>query len=107
MPSLEPPSDTVYSYSKADLNPVHRVDVTTKSPKVTTKSTKVTAKSPKVTAKSPKSPKVSDRLISLCNGDRSLAVRLVSLCMENNPGRSNQWAIDKAVWDLERDRGAR
>jgi hypothetical protein len=88
MPSLEPPSDGTYSYSKADLNPLHRTEVI----KPTTKPTTVT---------------ISDRLVMLCNNNRATAMRLVTHNLEHNPGKSSQWANDKAIWDLERDRGAR
>jgi hypothetical protein len=91
MPSLEPPSDGTYSYSKADLNPIHRTEVF-KSPEPKPKPTTVT---------------ISDRLVKLCNNNRATAERLVTHNLQQNPGKTAQWANEKAVWDLERDRGAR
>ncbi len=42
------------------------------------------------------------RLISLCYGDSDKAWRLA--CAAQRPGRSQQWAWEKAVEDLLRDR---
>jgi hypothetical protein len=97
MPSLEPPSTGTYSYSKADLNPVHRTEVF-KSP---TKPAKPAAKN------TVKPAKISARLLELCNGNRATAQRLLDFALQQNPGKTAQWANEKAVWDLERDRGAR
>lgn len=36
--------------------------------------------------------------------NRELAERLVANNQKNNPGRSADWAADKAIYDLERDR---
>jgi hypothetical protein len=102
MPSLEPPSDGTYSYSKADLNPLHRTEVIKPTTKPTTKSTKSPEPKPK-----PTTVTISDRLIKLCNNNRATAERLVIHNLQQNPNKSSQWANDKAIWDLERDRGAR
>ncbi|MGL5063449.1 MAG: hypothetical protein ACRC62_25995 [Microcoleus sp.] len=100
MPSLEAPKDTTYSYSKSDLNPVHRTEVL-----------KTPHQSPRYTAKTgranpQKSPKPSKRLVELCNGNQATAERLLASIMEKNPGKTGKWADEKAVWDLERDRGS-
>ena len=52
-------------------------------------------------------PKVSRRLIELCNGNHSTAQRLVIGYLDSNPGKSDNWANEKAIYDLERDWGAR
>lgn len=103
MPTLEPIKDGTYSYSKADLNPLHRTEVI----KPTTQSPKPTTQSPKPKPTTAAAVKVSDRLVNLCNGNRETAMRLVGFNIQQNPTKSSQWAIDKAIWDLERDRGAR
>ncbi|MGL4351261.1 MAG: hypothetical protein ACRCT2_11970 [Plesiomonas shigelloides] len=94
MPSLEPPPNGTYSYSKSDLNPIHRTEVVRPTPKT----------SPKNTVKP---AKISARLLELCNGNHATAQRLLDFTLQNNPGKTAQWANEKAVWDLERDRGAR
>lgn len=43
-------------------------------------------------------------LLSLVNGHEPTARRLVDLYLERNPGRDEQWAVEKAIYDLERDR---
>ena len=101
MPSLEPPPDGTYSYSKADLNPVHRTEVVKASTKPTPKPAKPTAKN------TVKPAKISPRLLELCNGNHATAQRLLDFTLQQNPGKTAQWANEKAVWDLERDRGAR
>jgi hypothetical protein len=101
MPSLDPPAGGTYSYSKNDLNPLHRTEVFKspyQSPPIATTS------SPNST---PKTPKPSDRLIELCNGNYSTAQRLLTSLLKQNPDKTGQWANEKAVWDLERDRGSR
>ncbi len=100
MPSIEAPKDTTYSYSKADLNPVHRTEVL----KTPHQSPRYTAKTGR--AKPRKTPRPSNRLIELCNGNQATAERLLTSIMEKNPGKSGKWADEKAIWDLERDRGS-
>ncbi len=43
-------------------------------------------------------------LLSLLHGDTNAANRLVNAEMMRNPTRSAQWCIDKALWQLKRDR---
>ncbi|MGG6293115.1 hypothetical protein ACQ4M4_01725 [Leptolyngbya sp. AN02str] len=45
------------------------------------------------------------KLVKLLNGDRSAAQRLVQSLMLKHPDRSEEWCYEKAVFDLERDRG--
>jgi hypothetical protein len=112
MPSLEPPSDGTYSYSKAELNPIHRTEVFKSPPKPAAKTAAKTAKTAAKTAKTAakntvKPAKISPRLLELCNGNHATAQRLLDFTLNQNPGKTAQWANEKAVWDLERDRGAR
>ena len=51
-------------------------------------------------------PKVIYKLDELTR-DRSTSERLVRRVSERNPGRSSQWCIEKAIYDIERDRMAR
>jgi len=44
------------------------------------------------------------RLFRLCHGDVDQARRLVQRIRVANPDQSEQWAVDKAIYDLERDR---
>lgn len=46
--------------------------------------------------------RVARRLINLCYGDTKMAWRLA--CAAQRPGRSQQWAWEKAAEDLLRDR---
>ncbi|MDP5337686.1 MAG: hypothetical protein NWQ28_03810, partial [Nodularia sp. (in: cyanobacteria)] len=43
-------------------------------------------------------------LLSLLHGDTDAANRLVNAEMRRNPTRTAQWCIDKALWQLKRDR---
>jgi hypothetical protein len=46
------------------------------------------------------------RLLELVNGDEELADRLVEQTALQNPDRSLVWVYEKAIYDLEHDRGA-
>jgi len=46
------------------------------------------------------------QLYRLVNGDRHTAQRLVEKVRQRNPGRSEQWCWEKAIYDIERDRRA-
>ena len=52
-------------------------------------------------------PVLKQRLLTLCNGDKALAKRLVSHARDYNRGRSVDWWYEKAIADLERDRYGR
>ncbi|MFE4105567.1 hypothetical protein [Almyronema epifaneia] len=45
-------------------------------------------------------------LLRLTNGNRAVAQRLVDRVRDQNPGRSEQWCWEKAIYDLQRDRRA-
>ncbi|MDJ0800181.1 MAG: hypothetical protein QNJ51_25805 [Calothrix sp. MO_167.B12] len=45
------------------------------------------------------------QLLKRVNFDVELAERLVSQCKRRNPRKSDRWCIEKAIHDLERDRG--
>ncbi|MDW8200860.1 MAG: hypothetical protein RML75_06565 [Cyanobacteriota bacterium SKYGB_h_bin112] len=53
----------------------------------------------------PKSSTVNE-LLTLTNGDRQLAERLVKSVQSRNPGQTAQWCWEKALYDLQRDRRA-
>ena len=44
------------------------------------------------------------KLLTLCGGKKDVALSLIQ--MNRSKGRSMQWATEKAIYDLERDRGA-
>jgi hypothetical protein len=44
------------------------------------------------------------RLVHLVSGDRATANRLISFARQQYPNRSHQWWLEKAIYDLERDR---
>ena len=48
-------------------------------------------------------PRLMARLDALTY-NRELSERLIAQNLEKNPGRSPDWAADKAIWDIERDR---
>lgn len=52
-------------------------------------------------------PVLKQRLLTLCNGNKALAKRLVSHARDYNRGRSVNWWYEKAIADLERDRYGR
>lgn len=45
-------------------------------------------------------------LLGLVGGKATVAQRLVSDVSDRNPGRSEQWCWEKAIYDIERDRRA-
>ncbi|QSJ18873.1 hypothetical protein JYQ62_09025 [Nostoc sp. UHCC 0702] len=47
---------------------------------------------------------LKNRLLVLVQGDNQLAHRLVKQVKSRNPGRTEDWYLEKAIWDLERDR---
>lgn len=49
------------------------------------------------------SEKLNRKLLNLVNGDLSTALRLVNLEKRKNPGMSEDWYWDKAIYRLERD----
>jgi hypothetical protein len=50
------------------------------------------------------SPQLASRLLNLVNGDTPTARRLIRKVNHSNPGRSVDWCLEKAIYDLERDR---
>ncbi len=44
------------------------------------------------------------QLIKMLGGDRGTAERLLENTRSNHPGRSEQWHLEKVIFDLERDR---
>lgn len=46
------------------------------------------------------------QLLRLVGGNASVAQRLVSDVSDRNPGRTEQWCWEKAIYDIERDRRA-
>ncbi|MEL7068141.1 MAG: hypothetical protein ABG776_06245 [Cyanobacteria bacterium J06555_13] len=46
------------------------------------------------------------QLLRLVGGNAAVAQRLVGDVSERNPGRSEQWCWEKAIYDIERDRRA-
>ena len=53
------------------------------------------------------SPKLRKQLLTLLHNDKQTADRLVAQIKRNNPNQSTNWAAEKAIYDLERDRGGR
>lgn len=49
-------------------------------------------------------PRLEGRLVELLGGDAQTAYRLVTSVKTSNPQRSDRWCIEKALYDLERDR---
>lgn len=50
------------------------------------------------------SPKLQKQLLRLLHNDRETANRLLAQIKLNHPNRSVSWAMEKAIYDLERDR---
>lgn len=44
------------------------------------------------------------QLLRLVGGNQSVAERLVEQVKLNNPGQSEQWCWEKAIYDIHRDR---
>ncbi|WP_144415963.1 hypothetical protein [Calothrix sp. 336/3] len=52
-----------------------------------------------------KTKQLEKHLLNLVAGERQTATRLISHAKRQNPGKSQQWYLEKVIWDLERDRG--
>ncbi|MDR9898250.1 hypothetical protein G7B40_027360 [Aetokthonos hydrillicola Thurmond2011] len=52
----------------------------------------------------PKNRQLQSRLISLLRGDTPTAKRLLKRQRELHPGKSDNWYLEKVIYDLERDR---
>jgi len=50
------------------------------------------------------SPKLQRQLLKLLHNDRATASRLLAQIQLNHPHKSVNWAVEKAIYDLERDR---
>lgn len=50
------------------------------------------------------SPKLQKKLLILLHNDRTTANRLVAYTTQTNPQKSVNWAMEKVIYDLERDR---
>ena len=47
---------------------------------------------------------LSKKLLTMLNGDKKTALRLLRNIRQNNPGKSYVWYQEKVIRDLERDR---
>lgn len=50
------------------------------------------------------SPKLQKKLLILLHNDRTTANRLLAYTQQTNPQKSVNWAMEKVIYDLERDR---
>lgn len=50
------------------------------------------------------SPKLQKKLLILLHNDHTTANRLVAYTQQTNPQKSVNWAMEKVIYDLERDR---
>lgn len=50
------------------------------------------------------SPMLAKKLLTLVNGDTETARRLLRNVKRSHPGRSVDWCLEKAIYDLDRDR---
>lgn len=55
-------------------------------------------------ARTSSKPAIQQRLYQLVYGDRATADRLLRQARSRYPDRSEQWILEKVVFDLERDR---
>lgn len=52
----------------------------------------------------PKNRHLQHQLIGMLRGDTALAKRLLKQQRKIHPGRSDNWYLEKVIYDLERDR---
>ncbi|MBD2360040.1 hypothetical protein H6G36_02300 [Anabaena minutissima FACHB-250] len=52
----------------------------------------------------PSNRKLQHQLIEMLRGDTAAAKRLLAQQRQINPGRSDNWYLEKVIYDLERDR---
>ncbi len=53
----------------------------------------------------PKNRQLQSHLLNLLQGDVPTAKRLLQYQRRMHPGNSDNWYLEKVIWDLERDRG--
>jgi hypothetical protein len=53
----------------------------------------------------PKNRNLQSHLLNLLQGDVPTAKRLLQQQRRMQPGKSDNWYLEKVIWDLERDRG--
>ncbi|AFY31613.1 hypothetical protein [Calothrix sp. PCC 7507] len=53
----------------------------------------------------PKNRELQSQLMTLLRGDVATGKRLLRQQRQNNPGKSDNWYLEKVIYDLERDRG--
>jgi hypothetical protein len=53
----------------------------------------------------PKNRQLQSDLLALVHHDVPTAKRLLQYQRQMNPGKSDNWYLEKVIWDLERDRG--
>lgn len=46
-----------------------------------------------------------DQLVAKCHGDKAIAQRLINHLRVKHPGHSGRWYVEKAIFDIERDKG--
>jgi hypothetical protein len=52
----------------------------------------------------PNNRRLQHQLIQMLRGDTATAKRLLAQQRRNHPGRSDNWYLEKVIYDLERDR---
>ncbi|MEJ1930815.1 hypothetical protein WDZ92_11185 [Nostoc sp. NIES-2111] len=52
----------------------------------------------------PNNRRLQHQLIQMLRGDTATAKRLLAQQRQRNPGRSDNWYLEKVIYDLERDR---
>ncbi len=52
----------------------------------------------------PKNRQLQSQLLNLLQGDVPTAKRLLQQQRRMHPGKSDNWYLEKVIWDLERDR---
>ncbi|TAE59871.1 MAG: hypothetical protein EAZ87_08105 [Nostocales cyanobacterium] len=77
-----------------------KISAIRKSEKVNNRRSKIERKAIKISGSSTSWKK----LVSLLHGDTATAERLIAGLMLKFPGKSDRWYIEKAIYDLDRDR---
>jgi len=50
---------------------------------------------------------IDRKLLTAARGDKALAKRLLAYTQQKYPGKSARWYVEKAIYDLKRDRRRR
>jgi hypothetical protein len=104
-PDSKPPSKTAIKFYEIKTKKVSSDYESDAEPKgVPIDLTKLKRKSSNRPRKSQIQSNLEAYLVSLVNGDKNIAIRLIANAEKNNPSEDRAWCVQKAIDEILRDR---